>query len=85
MKRTLVLAVLLLLALLLFSVGCSTATPSVDVQTFVIVDRLTGTRYSSDLEPKPKVSGSTITFVQGGEAYMLNGGWLIVGELRESK
>jgi len=71
----------LLLVIPFLLVSCGSAQLTVDPETFIIVDRQTGTVYYPDPEPKPEIRGETITFVQDNKAYMLTGNWLVVGEL----
>lgn len=78
-----ILGLLLGLLFLSLSVGCgSTFSSTVDPETFTIVDRQTGEVFYPDLDPEPEITGNSITFIQDGEAFILNGNWLVKGELR---
>lgn len=80
MKRAFV---VIMASFLLLAMGCGTTEPTVSPETFTVVDRQTGVIYYPDLEPAPEIVGSTVTFTQGGKAYILSGNWLIVGDLRD--
>lgn len=86
MKTKFKITTLLVASLLLISVvSCNNYSEvgTVNPDNYSIIDRITGDIYHPDLNPLPQIEGDRITFTQDGKAYILNGGWLIQGELEK--